>query len=283
MHTLSLGKIILIASILWVPLACHGESAPKVVRTFISCTEKLSELPSDNVNKATQLQQTIQHCFAAAEIGGLNIRNSDLFLIGAYPNPIITSEKYSIKLKALIFDQRAVDIRHKICNTVIIKKPDQGKDVPHLYKTTVNKSINYENRKHEVWQQLIVPYDNNKHITKITTQKEPFDDGVVTPDNAVDRMTADELLDLAAEFYSKKNLKSAYDTYSLITNKFDSNAEGWYRLAIMTYYNKGCTYAQPKELAKTYMRKAYDRAQGKLRDKANNVLHYWEHSNFNSF
>lgn len=275
-------KIIIIIITLLSCVKIYGEKTPEAVKTLISCTEQLSYLSTDNVDRANRLQQNIEYCLYCNGISTM-ISNSDLYYIGALSDKRIEGRRYSIQLKRLIFDQHCLSIKHEIEFTEIIKKPDQGKDVPHMYKTTVHKRINYNNQQHDIWQQFGVPFGNESQITKIATKTEPFNKKIVTEENPLDKMTADELLDLAAEYYTKKNHKSAYDTYAFVTKKYDDNAEGWYRLAIMTYFNKGCKNRDSKELAKEYMQKALARSKGELHDKADNVLYFWEHSSFNSF
>jgi hypothetical protein len=261
-------------------LYAHGVKTPEVTLTFVKSVEQLAILNPADVNQANQLQQQIQRCFLAVEQGGINIVNNDLFLIGAYSNNVITGQRYSIKLKQLIFDDRKLAVSNEILSTDMIKKPDQGKDVPHLYCSFIKKTMLYDGRTSVVWQRISVPYENKSSISEITSSDKKFEKKDIKKGIDEENMTASQLLDLAAEYYTNKDYVSAFNTYMKLTQKFDSNAEGWYRLAIMAYQKKGCKYVDHRAVARDYMIKARDRAKGDMLEKAKDVLYYWEHPNF---
>lgn len=57
-----------------------------------------------------------------------------------------------------------------------------------------------------------------------------------------------------------------------------SNANAYYRLALMSYRRQGCkqyTKKHTDELAMTYIKKAFDNGDSRLKGKINNILYYW--------
>lgn len=255
---------------------------PEKTNTFINSVENLSSISPNDANSASILTTKIINCFTGSSTSqGTDINNSELYFLGLN-NAKFSSRTYSRLLRKYIFDDKTLFSKYKIHDTEIIKAPDR-KDTPRFYYTYVETSINYNGRVYKYWQRFSEDHEKSlvrdKGINQIITQEQPFDKKIIV-DGDKNTMTAKQLLDLAAEYYTRKDYTSAYDTYKTITTKYDSNAEGWYRLAIMTRMKKGCKYSDYKSVAKSYMKKARDRASGELLRKAEDVLYYWEHPNF---
>lgn len=257
---------------------------PNAVKIFTSSINDLSSLKSDQSNKANELQQKIQKCFAASDLGGINIAEPDIYLIGAYANAKITGQRYSIQLKRLIFDQHSISIDHQGDETKIIMRPGYPKEQPHLYQTTLKKTVSYNGQAIPIWQRINVNISDNNEpelITKIVSSKVKFDDKKIVVEKDPSEMTASELLDLAAEYYSKKNHKKAYDTYKLLTQKYESNPDGWLELAIMTYYEEGYSHSNYREKAAAYLDKALNYiTDKKKREEALTFKMRVEHPNY---
>lgn len=243
----------------------------------------MCRLDADNMNRASELQQQIQKCFMAAEMSGINIDNHDLYL-ASIPGmrPSITSQRYSNQLKQLIFVERSLGITQQTLGTSILNTVDFGKDEPYLYKTVVKKTLSYGGRDVTLWQEICVPVKGASLISEVmTSEKELKKDEFIHYEK--DRqLTERQYLNQAAQFYSRKQYADAYRTYSEMTQKYSSNAEGWYRLSLMIYKQRGCKglYGRPRVTAREYMQRAYDLGRGEIRDKAENVLFYWDHPNY---
>lgn len=82
----------------------------------------------------------------------------------------------------------------------------------------------------------------------------------------------------AARYYNQKKYAEAYKTYQDILKYDSSNANAYYRLALMSYRRQGCkqyTKKHTDELAMTYIKKAFDNGDSRLKGKINNILYYW--------
>lgn len=237
-------------------------------------------MPTSDVNKANQLQQTLQHCFAASDIGGINIVNPDIYLVGAYSGSKITGQRYSIQLKILIFDQRVMTIKHQVKDTKTLVKPGPNGDVPHLYCSTIKKIIDFNGESKVIWQQIMVPFEGSGVISKIISRDSEFEEKEILEDRPIEEYSIQELLDLASEYYSKKKYEKAFYYYSLVVEKEPYNSEALERMSYMIYDNKGCKVSERKKRAREAMEKAMERADEKKRREMEDYIYYIDHPNF---
>lgn len=252
---------------------------PQALTTFITSIENLAKISPSDVNKANELQFAIQYCFNSPENQGINIITPDIYLIGAHQDSNIQGQSYSIKLKQLIYDRSELIINHSIVWQETTYKPDAGKNIPHMLIYCVKEDISYLGKKSIVWQKIQISYENKAVINKINGSTIAFEKKAAPSKKDINNLSRKELHDLAAEHYTRKDYLSAYKTYLLLTEKYDSDAEGWYRLAIMTHDKIGCNIKHHKAKGKEYMRNAIERAKGDLLNKSQNVLSAWENEN----
>lgn len=101
----------------------------------------------------------------------------------------------------------------------------------------------------------------------------------ITPSPTLpDIVNLESLHFLAARYYNQKKYSEAYNTYQTILKYDASNANAYYRLALMSYRRQGCkqyTKKQTDEFAMTYINKAYDNGDSRMKGKINNILYYW--------
>lgn len=82
----------------------------------------------------------------------------------------------------------------------------------------------------------------------------------------------------ASKYYTQKRYTEAFNTYQNILTRDSTNANAYYRLAIMSYRRKGCKHFSKKEtdkMAMTYINNAYANGDSQLRYKIKNILYYW--------
>lgn len=277
-------RYILWAVVIFATNCAFAEDTPLAVKNYLTSTESLSTLKSDQQNLANELQQKIQKSFFAAEHGGINIMDPDIYLIGAYDNSTITGQRYSILLKRMIFDQHSISIDNQSEKTKVITRPAYPEPVPHLYQTTIKRIISYNGNSIPIWQRINVSIPNDGTtglITKIASSKSQFNEKKIIIYKKPSEMTADELMDLAAEYYSKKNHKLAYDTYRLLTQKYETNPDGWLELAVMTYYEQGYSNSNYRKDALKYINKALEYLRdNKKREEAETFKLRIEHPNY---
>lgn len=263
-------------------ISAKQKDAPDVTLRFVNSIDEMSHLIPDNVNRASELQQQIQACFMAAEMSGINITNSDLYLAsipGIRQN--ITSQRYSNQLKQLIFTDRSLKMNQQTLETIVLNTVDFDNDEPYLYNTIIKKTLCYNNKSITIWQEIHVPVKGTQLISEIlTSSKELKKNEFIHYERDV--LTVNQYLSQAAQFYSKKQYANAYKTYTELTEKHADNAEGWYRLSLMIYKQRGCkgNYTNPRATAREYMQRAYELGNGDIKTKAENILFYWDHPNY---
>ena len=99
-----------------------------------------------------------------------------------------------------------------------------------------------------------------------------------TPVVDVNKVDINKLKFEASEYYTNRQYAKAYNTYKIILAHDESNANAYYRLAIMTYKRQGCSQYSKKQtdqFAMDYIKKAYDNGKPALKAKINNILYYW--------
>lgn len=279
MEKLRKGLLLLVAIIGGCISQVHAKSAPtpSATRTIINSTIELGRLNENNVNRASELQQAIQSCFAA----NLNLKGNEFYLIGLDQRSNLTSQSYSNKLKRYIFTERKVDMDCDVLETVPVNGIELGKDEVVLYVTKLKKDIACNGRNYQFWQEIDYDIDGGGITSIKTTDKAPRKDEYIDiPDEGP--KSAKEYLNQAAKMYTSKKYAEAYNLYSELTRQYSQEPEGWYRLALMIYKQKGCKgqFKKPREVARDYMQRAYNLASGKLKTKAENVLYYWDHPNY---
>ncbi len=271
-------RLLIMAAIFTVAAEIAGQKIPKGVETLRTCTEELCRLQNNdfNFNRKSELQMFIQDCFGAKGNSGIEIYNPDIFLIGAYHNSHISSQRYSIELSELIYNND-ISIKHDVEEVSPKFRPDYGKDELFVNKTLLTKYINYRGTTTKVYQQIITRADDQK-IYQIESTKDIIEKNTINPNKEKKDLSLDDLHLLAAEYYTGKDYKSAYETYQLITTKYESDFDGWYRLAMMTYKKKGCNMKNNKKLALEYLYKADKIAKGRNK-KVRNIIAYWHTPN----
>ena len=264
-----------------------GDNPPEVVVKFINNVERLSNISNEDEEKAIKLREEMKECFAGKEVYGINIdkvseNNSEFPYLGL--STVSNSTTYCMKLYTYVFKDRTLKLSHQSMNTEVINAPgNNGKDVKYFYSTTIEKICICNSYVKKLWQIFEVPCDEKGNINGVinslkTLDKEPnviIGEELKREIEKSQKLSEQQYLNIAARYYTKKDYENAYLTYKKLTEMYDENAEGWYRLALLVFYHEKCykhIYSNPRQKAKSFMEKAKDRAKGKLKEDANNVL-----------
>lgn len=298
--------------------APKNEGTPKAVKTLIANLETLTELSDTQRDDAYSLHLRNIGSFAASGSGGINIDtenkfNSEFYYLGL--EPVSKSVTYCNKLYSLLYRERALKLSHEILYTEAINAPDiDGKDELYFYDTKVKKTCTYHNEEKVIWQTFevaasdglidkiegfdseptdwrggtpsnppIKPNDQNNQERGSSSHLDQNKKTYAPPSHESKPQTEQDLLRLAARYYTAKDYSSAATTLNTIATKYPNNAEAWFRLALIVKYKTKWSkkvYNDPNKSAIEFMKKASDLANGKLKSKADNALFYWEHPNY---
>lgn len=300
--------------------ASKSEKTPNAVSAFINNLEAFTRLSDNQRDDAYRLNERNYLFFAGGgnSKGGITIDtenryNSEFYYLGL--TPVSNSLRYCNQLYTLLYKEKSLKISHEILYTEAINAPDiDGKDELYFYDTKVKKTCAYNsNQSKVIWQSFEVGASNglidkikgfdvrpsswgvgNAGNSTVILPNQPNQDVYETP-NLDDRprtnthtrpqeeQSEQDLLRIAARYYTAKDYSSASATLKQLTDKYPNNAEAWFRLALIVRYKTKWSkkvYKDPKKSAIEFMKKASDLANGKLKSKADNALFYWEHPNY---
>lgn len=259
-------------------ISAKSVETPSVTKTLVSCFNRLGNLPPSGSGQASEMAMQIRNGFGA----NLNLDGNEFYIIGMPgERPRLTSQTYSNKLKSYLFDNRSLKMDCQIVSTVPVNAIELGKDAVAFNVTLLQKQLQYAGNSYSIWQEVDVDIETSK-ITSITSSNRKPDKNEFIETDGHEDLSPQEYLNRAAKFYSKKRYDQAYKAYADLTEKYPAEAEGWYRLSLMIYKQRGCKgiHSKPQTTAHEYMKKAYNLARGKLKTKAENILYYWEHPNY---
>lgn len=279
---------------------------PGVVAKFINCVEKLSD--SVDEESAIKLRSEMTNCFASQEeTYGIDIddeksgNSSEFPFLDFATASVSNSNSYCMRLYTYIFTNKTLKISHQVLRTESIDIiGDDGKAEPRFYSTTLKKTYSYNNTTRSLWQVIEVPSGDNKPIDRLVTYayeptsssilddyEKELEPSIIKESKSQHKqegtqrreLSEREYLNLAARYYTAKNYERSYDVLKKMTEVYDMNAEGWYRLALIVYYQpQSCKkiYSNPKEMAKSFMKEAENRANGTFKERISNRLLRWE-------
>lgn len=298
--------------------AQKNEGTPKAVKTLIDNLEILTELSDNQRDDAYSIHLRNIGSFAASGSGGINIDtdnkyNSEFYYIGL--EPVSKSVTYCNKLYSLLYKERTLKLSHEILYTEAINAPDiDGKNELYFYDTKVKKTCTYNNEEKVIWQTFevaasnglidkiegfdskpidwrdrtslnhnIKPDNQNNQNRGDLNQLDPNNKSSVPHSQETQPQTEQELLRLAARYYTAKDYSSAVTTLNTLTAKYPNNAEAWFRLACIVKFKTKWSkkvYKDPNKSSIEFMRKAFELGSGTLKSKAYNALDRWEHRNY---
>ncbi len=266
-------KFFIVFLLVQVSLYAYSINPPSKVVAFYNGLENL-QYASDN-DEAYSIQMKMADCFMASDMSGINLKVDGL--------DEMSSNLYTMQLFNLIYCEKKLKTACQIYKTEIVEQPDitrslQQKDAQH-YATYVKKNYTQDG-KTKSYNDIVITYIQNGYIVEMENTQS-FDN--VPPSNRT-QLTIDQLRARAAYSYSKANYDLAYDYYEKLLSRAPTDGDAAYRIALMTFWRKGCKYkfrnrksAQTK--AKEYLNKAIAYGCSEIKSKAENVLNNWNQRN----
>lgn len=252
----------------------NAENNPATVSRFYSNMKSLET--AKDVNAANSCQQRMANCFYAGEQGGIDLSMDGL--------GEMTSASYTMKLFFLLYRDKSLTVKYSIDGTEVVEQPDQTggmekKGAQHYittvtkYYTQDGKTVKYNDKVATLISNgLIVDMENVELSGSVTPRPTPTED-----------LNVEQLRARAAYYYSKKQYETAYDYYEKLVSKAPTDGDASYRIALLTFWRKGCKYRFSKKQARSkalaYIDKAIQYGNYEISKKATNVKNNWENGN----
>lgn len=250
-------------------------SNPTSVTKFYSGLKSLENATSTNAANATQ--QAMASCFMASDQSGINLSMDGL--------GEMSSSLYTMKLFMLIFNERSLKIgNYNITNTEIVEQPDQTgamqkKGAQH-YVTYVTKQY-VKDGKITTYNDMVFTLISNGLIVEMENSESSGN--VVPIPRPVEDLNVEQLRARAAYYYSKGRYHEAYNYYEQLIRRSPKDGDACYRIALMTFWRKGCKERFSKKEARSkamdYIDRAIKYASGDVGLKAINVRDNWQNNN----
>lgn len=268
-------KILLVIIEVFAIIPCMAVVNPGVVTKFYSCLQALER--ATNTNAANTAQQSMASCFMASDQSGINLSMDGL--------GEMSSSLYTMKLYNMIYNEKSLRINnYNIIRTELLEQPDQNSSIQRSgaqhYVSYITKqyvkngiTITYNDVVFTLISNgLIVEMENSESSKSITSRPHPTEE-----------LNTEQLRARAAYYYSKGMYTDSYNYYEKLISKSPTDGDAIYRIALMTFWRKGCkdrfSKKESKKRAYDYIRKAISYGNSEICRKASNVLTNWENGN----
>lgn len=247
---------------------------PASVKTFYSGLETLES--TTNLNVANETQQKMAACFMASEQGGIELSVDEL--------GDMSSNSYTIKLFMMIYRQKSLKVHCIINKTELVEQPDQTgkmqkKGAQH-YVTYITKKYTM-NGKTKTYYDKVFTFIKNGLITEMINTQQPGK--VQTPSSSTQNLNIEQLRVRAAYYYSNKQYTEAYNCYEQLVKRVPTDGDASYRIALLTFWRKGCKNRFSKKAAQDkamdYINSAILHGDSEIKEKATNVRANWLNKN----
>lgn len=265
LHLLSIAVFLICA------VSAHCENSPMKVTTFYNGLSQLENAPS--FDAASVIQQKMASCFTASELSGINLNMDDL--------GEMTSGLYTMKLFSLLYDEKRIKVSCNIVSTEAARQPDQNKGmekkgashlISHVKKTYTQNGIP------KTYYDVVTVLISTGLITEMSNESV-----IENTRDISDQLSAEQLRSRAAYCYSKGLYTQAYDYYEQLIKIAPTDGDAAYRIALLTFWRKGCKNKFGKKTArkkaKDYIRIAIKYGNSEISEKASNVSANWENNN----
>lgn len=265
-------KLLLTLSL--VSFICCGTNNPRSVILFYSGLKKLESATDMNIANSTQ--QSMAACFMASEQSGINLSMDGMGKM--------SSSLYTMKLYNMIYNEKSLRVNsYNITKTEIIEQPDQNSSMEQSsaqhYVSYVTKQY-VKDGKTIIYNDVVFTMISNGYITEMTNVK--TSGNIITTN--VQQLNIEQLRTRAAYYYSKRNYTQAYDYYEQLVIRVPTDGDACYRIALLTFWRKGCKdkfrkKSEAMRKAKEYIKNAITYGNYEIRKKATNVSNNWENKN----
>lgn len=248
---------------------------PSTVGRFYNGMKSLESASS--LNAANSIQQDMASCFMASEQSGINLSMDDF--------GEMSSARYTIKLFTKIYTEKSMRTDYTILRTEQVEQPDQNgsaqkKGAQH-YVSYVKKNYVVDG-KSKSYNDIVFTFINNGLI--IGMENAADDGGISIKPSNEDELSIEHLRARAAYFYTQKQYSQAYSYYEQIMKRASTDGDAAYRIALMTFWRKGCksrfkNRQAAQDKAKEYIAVAVKYGSSEIRHKATSVRDNWENKN----
>lgn len=249
-----------------------GINPPSKVLAFYNGLKQLETASSFDV--ANSIQQRMAGCFMASENSGINLK------VDGFDE--MSSNLYTMKLYSMLYSERTLTVVSKIIKTEIVEQPDQNKSMQQKgalhYVTYVTKEY-IKNGVPKTYNDVVFTLINGGFITEMTNVEAS---GCISTN--VRQLSIEQLRTRAAYYYSKGMYTDAYDYYEQLVTRVPTDGDACYRIALLTFWRKGCKHKFSKrrdaeQKAKEYLINAIKYGNYEISNKAANVSKNWENRN----
>lgn len=262
----TVSLIIVCLSLVLTTSMTNNIPTPSVVTRLYSAIATISK--ANNAAQARDYKDVIIHCFHGIEDGksGIPVPN-DFLRWNDDTAKVLTAKTYANAIEELCYEQKRIRLSdYSIGKSHYLTEPEikKRKYKPGIYIETIVTKTFTGNRISQTFQDTVIV--EGEEITLLANSS-------YTRDRIEDVKTLNAL---AAHYYTQKSYYRAYETYQKIIKIDPENANAYYRLGIMTYYQKGCTFPKKRMARKKgieYIEKSQD-----LGFDAAATLYYFTHS-----
>lgn len=231
---------------------------------------------ASSLDVANEAQQRMSACFMASEQSGINLYMDGL--------EYMSSSLYTMKLFMMIFKEKSLKTNYNINQTEIVEQPDQTgsmqkKGAQH-YVTYVTKQY-IKDGKTTTYNDVVFTLISNGLIVEMENSESS---GSVQPKpSPTEELNTEQLRAKAAYYYSKNRYIEAYNCYEKLVARAPEDGDASYRIALLTFWRKGCKNRFNKRTARdkamSYINRAIEYGNYEIKTKATNVKANWENGN----
>lgn len=250
----------------------HAINPPTRVLTFYNGIKQLEQAVS--FDAANTIQQRMAGCFMASENSGINLNMDGL--------GEMSSTLYTMRLHSMLYDEKSLRAVCNITSTELAEQPDQNRGMQQKgaqhYITYVTKTY-IQNGKSKTYTDVVSTLIINGFITEMANDESIGNTTVIPKQLSIEQLRA-----RAAYCYSKGMYTQAYDYYEQLVNRAPTDGDAAYRIALLTFWRKGCKHKfsnrkSAEKQAKLYIQEAIKYGNTEIREKATNVKNNWNNRN----
>lgn len=269
------SRFFMLAICFFYGVVANAINNPYSVSKFYAGLKSLENATS--TNDANLAQQNMASCFMASDQSGINLSMDGL--------GEMSSSLYTMKLFMMIYSQKSLKIEnYNITRTEIVEQPDQNssmqkKGAQH-YVTYVTK-LYLQDGKRTTYNDMVFTLISNGLIVEMENSESS---GFIPPTTRPSsELNIEQIRARAAYYYSIGKYRESYGYYEQLIQKSPTDGDAAYRIALMTFWRKGCkdrfSKKTAEEKAKEYLEIALNYGSYEIKNKAANVSANWEHNN----
>lgn len=268
-------RLLPVFALSFASIICWGASNPRNVVQFYSGLKALES--STSTNDANSTQQGMAACFMASEQSGINLSMDGM--------GEMSSSLYTMKLYNMIYNEKSLKINsYNITRTEIVEQPDQNSSMQRNgaqhYVSYVTKQYVKDGRT-VTYNDVVFTLISNGLIVEMENSEAS---GTITPrPRATEELNVEQLRARAAYYYSRGDYYESYRYYEKLVSKSPTDGDAAYRIALMTFWRKGCkerfSKKEARERALNYIDRAISYGNSEISRKATNVKTNWENKN----